>query len=183
MTVKNNDSGTNVVAAVDGFSASVNPILSALMLIRSSNNNGGKNGFSGYAQYYFTNNQFKIWWTQTVVTRDFDPAMGFVSRNDVIGTTPGIFWYYRGKKLPFKKWVRAFEPGFMPEIYHQASTGKLIETQFNMNPVWFNFQDGGYFGYLINPTFQRLTEPFDPLGITISRRRVSLCTASVLCQH
>ena len=168
LTVKNNDNGTNVVAALDGFfrlgeSHSVNS-----MLIRSSNNKGGKDGFAGYAQYYFTNNQFKIWWTQTLVTKDFDPALGFVSRSDVIGTTPGIFWYYRGNKLPFKKWIRAFEPGLMTEFYHQASTGKLLERQININPIWFNFQDGGYFGYLVNPTFQRLTEPFAPLGILIS---------------
>jgi len=168
LTVKNNENGTNVVAALDGFfrlgeSHSINS-----MLMRSSNNKGGKDGFAGYAQYYFTNNQFRIWWTQTLVTKDFDPALGFVSRSDVVGTTPGIFWYYRGNKLPFKKWIRAFEPGLMTEFYHQASTGKLIESQVNINPIWFNFQDGGYFGYLVNPTFQRLTEPFAPLGIVIS---------------
>ncbi len=168
MTIKNNSEGTNIVGAVDGFfrlgeSHSVNT-----MLIHSANNKGGKDGFAGYAQYYFTNNQWKIWWTQTVVSKNFDPAMGFVSRSDVIGTTPGIFWYYRGKKLPFRKWIRAFEPGILVEYYHQASTGKLLESQINMNPVWFNLQDGGYFGYLVNPTFQRLTEPFAPLGIVIS---------------
>jgi len=168
ITVKNNSNGTNFVGAVDGFfrlgeSHSLNT-----MLIHSSNNKGGKDGFAGYAQYYFTNNQWKIWWTQTVVTKNFDPAMGFVSRSDVIGTTPGIFWYYRGNKLPFKKWIRAFEPGILVEYYHQASTGKLLEGQVNINPVWFNFQGGGFLGYLINPTFQRLTEPFAPLGIVIS---------------
>ena len=167
VTIKNNSLGTNVVGAVDGFfrlgeSQSLNA-----MAIHSSNNKGGKEGFAGYAQYYFTNNQWKFWWTQTVVTKNFDPALGFVSRSDVIGTTPGVFWYYRGKKLPFPKWIRAFEPGFMPEFYHQASTGKLIESVVSINPIWFNFQNGGFFGYLVNPTFQQLTEPFAPLGIVI----------------
>lgn len=168
ITVKNNSDGTNVVGALDGFFRLGESHSLSTMLIHSSNNKGGKDGFAGYAQYYFTNNQVKFWWTQTVVTKDFDPALGFVSRSDVIGTTPGVFWYYRGKKLPFRKWIRAFEPGLMIEMYHQASTGKLIERQININPVWFNFQDGGYFGYLVNPTFQQLTEPFVPLGIYIS---------------
>lgn len=168
LTVKNNDTGTNVVGAVDGFFRLGESHSLSAMLIHSSNNKGGKDGFAGYAQYYFTNNQWKIWWTQTVVTKEFDPALGFVSRSDVIGTTPGIFWYYRGKKLPFPKWIRAFEPGLLTEFYHQASTGKLIESVISINPIWFNFQDGGYFGYLLNPTFQRLTEPFAPLGIVIS---------------
>ena len=168
VTIKNNSAGTNIVSAADGFfrlgkSHSLNT-----MLIHSSNNKGGKNGFAGFAQYYYTNNQWRLWWTQTVVSKNFDPAMGFVSRSDVIGTTPGVFWYYRGKKLPFKKWIRAFEPGLIVEIYHQASTGKLIERQVDINPIWFNFQGGGYLGYLVIPTFERLTEPFAPLGIVIS---------------
>lgn len=168
VTLKNSDNGTNLVTALDGFfrigeSHSLNS-----MLIRSSNSKGGADGFAGFAQYYYTNNQVKIWWTQTLVSKNFDPGMGFVSRSDVIGTTPGIFWYYRGNKLPFKKWIRAFEPGIWSEFYHQASTGKLIESQVTANPLWFNFQNGGYFGYLLNSTFQRLTEPFAPLGITIS---------------
>ena len=168
VTIKNNINGTNVVGAIDGFfrlgeSHSINT-----MFIRSANSKGGKDGFAGFAQYYFTNNQLKIWWTQTLVTKNFDPAMGFVSRSDVIGTTPGLYWYYRGNKLPFRKWIRAFEPGIITEIYHQASTGKLLERQININPIWFNFQDGSYVGYLVNPTFQRLTDPFAPVGIAIS---------------
>ena len=167
-TVKNNNDGTNVVSAADGFFRLGESHSLSTMLIHSSTSNGGKNGFSGFAQYYFTTNQVRIWWTQTLVTKDFNPEMGFVSRNDVIGTTPGIFWFYRGKKLPWRKVIRAFEPGVLTEFYHQASTGKLLESQVNMNPIWLNFQNGGYFGYLVNPTFQRLTEPFAPLGILIS---------------
>lgn len=165
MTVKNNSDGTNIVSAIDGFFRMGESHSLNTMLIHS--NTGSKNGFAGYGQYYFTSNQWKIWWTQSLVTKDFNPELGFVSRSDVIGTTPGIFWYYRGDALPFKKWIRAFEPGVFPEFYHQASTGKLTERQLTMNPIWLNFQKGGYFGYIITPTYQWLTEPFAPLGINI----------------
>jgi hypothetical protein len=165
MTIKNNSDGTNIVTAIDGFFRMGESHSLNTMLIHS--NTGSKNGFAGYGQYYYISNQWKLWWTQSVVTKDFNPELGFVSRSDVIGTTPGIFWYYRGKALPFKKWFRAFEPGVFPEFYHQASTGKLIERQLAMNPIWINFQSGGYFGYIITPTYQLLTEPFAPLGINI----------------
>ena len=168
VTMKNNADGTNLVTAIDGFFRLGDSHSLNTMLIRSSNSKGGKDGYSGYAQYYFSNNQWKIWWTQTFVSKNFDPGMGFVSRSNVIGTTPGIYWYYRGNKLPFRKWLRAFEPSILTEFYHEASTGKLLESQVNMNPVWLNFKDGGFFGYLVNPTFQRLTETFSPLGIPIS---------------
>ena len=166
MTIKNSSEGTNIVSAVDGFFRMGESHSLNTMLIHS--NTGSKNGFAGYAQYFFTDNQWKIWWTQSVVTENFNPELGFVSRSDVIGTTPGIFWYYRGKYLPFKKWIRAFEPGVFPEFYHQASTGKLTERQLTVNPIWVNFQSGGYFGYIITPTYQLLTEPFAPLGINIA---------------
>lgn len=169
MTVKNNANGTNWLGALDGFFRLSESHSISTMLVGSSNSRGGKSGMAGSAQYVYTNNQWKIWWTQTFVTKDFDPGMGFVSRSDVIGTTPGIFWYYRGDKLPMRKLIRAFEPGIMTEFYHQASTGQLIERQININPIWFNFQNGGFIGYLINPTFQRLTETFAPLGIKIGQ--------------
>lgn len=167
MTIKNQSGETNLVSAVDGFFRLGPKHSLNTMLLHSTTTQTGKQGMAGYAQYYFTTNQWKLWWTQSVVTKNFNPEMGFISRSDVIGTTPGIFWYYRGKQLPLKKLIRAFEPGIMTEFYHQASTGILLERQININPIWFNFQNGGFFGYLVNPTYQRLTETFQPLGITI----------------
>ncbi len=166
ITLRHRPEGTNIVSTVDGFvrlseSQSINTMVSH----STTTEVGQKDGFAGYAQYVYASNQWKVWWTQSLVTKNYDPSVGFVSRNDVIGTTPGVFWYYRGKQLPFRKIIRAFEPGIMTEFYHSASTGELLESQINMNPIWFNFQNGGFFGYLINPTYQKLTETFIPLGV------------------
>ena len=168
ITIKNRPGGSNVVSTIDGFfrlgeSHSLNT-----MFVHSTNTNGGKQGIAGFVQYFNSNNHYKIWWTESIVTKNFDPEMGFVSRTDVIGTTPGANWYYRGSKLPFKKILRAFEPGILPEFYHQVSTGKLIERQLYFFPVWLNLQSGAYLGYGIVPAFQLLTEPFEPLGVTIA---------------
>ncbi len=168
VTVKNRPDRTNVVSTIDGFfrlgeTQSINSFV-----MHSTDGKAGKQGFAAIAQYINATNNYKIWLTQSVVTKNFNPEMGFVARKDVIGTTPGINWYYRGKLLPFKKFIRAFEPGFLPEFYWQASTGKLIESQLPFFPVWLNFQNGGYLGYSINPVYQNLTEAFEPLGISFS---------------
>ena len=167
VTIKNSAKGTNIVSTADGFfrlgeSHSLNA-----MVVHSATTNTGNQGFAGIAQYIYSTNKTKIWWTESVVTKNFDPQTGFVSRTDVVGTTPGVNWYYRGKLLPFKKVIRAFEPGFLPEFYHQASTGKLVERDVILFPVWLNFQSGAFLGYEITPAFQRLTETFQPLGLTI----------------
>ena len=168
LTVKNRPDGSNIVSTIDGFfrlseSHSLNTLIS-----QSTSTNTGKKGLSAYAQYFYVSNQFKIWWTQSIVTKDYNPELGFVSRNDVIGTTPGIFWWYRGKYVPFKKILRAWEPSIFPEFYHQVSTGQLIERTWTIYPVWLNFQSGAYFGYSLTPTYQKLTEVFEPLNVKIN---------------
>ena len=70
--------------------------------------------------------------------------------------------------MPFKKILRAFEPGILPEFYYQASTGKFIERDLPIWPIWLNFQSGAFLGYGFTPTFQRLITPFQPLGVTIN---------------
>jgi Domain of unknown function (DUF5916) len=166
-TVKNSSSGSNIVSTLDGFFRVGESNSMNVLLMHSISTNSKKQGYSGIAQYYHSTNNFKVWWTESVVTKDFNPEMGFVSRFDVLGTTPGANWYYRGKWLPFKKWLRAFEPGFLPEFYHQASTGKFIEKDLTLFPVWLNFQSGAYFGYGVTPSFLQLTSPFQPLGVNI----------------
>lgn len=167
VTAKNNSLGHNIVSTVDGFFRLSESHQLNTMLSHSTTSATGKQGFSGFAQYYYVNNQWKFWWTQSFVTKDYNPETGFVSRNDVIATTPGVFWYYRGKHLPLPKLIRAFEPGAWFEMYHQASTGILTERTVSANPVWFNFQKGGFIGYIINHNYQQLTETFSPLGIDI----------------
>lgn len=168
VTVKNHPDGTNVVSTLDGFFRLGETHSLTAMAMHSSSQYLGKQGFAGIAQYYNSTNNYKIWWTESVVTKDFNPEMGFVARTDIVGTTPGMNWYYRGSWLPFKKVIRAFEPGFLPEFYHSISTGKLIERQLTLFPLWLNLQNGGWLGYSVNPSFQRLIgEPFTPLGVTI----------------
>ena len=166
-TIKNEARGSSVENTIDGFfrmgeANSLNTILT-----HSYSTITGKSGFAGAAQYYYSTNTWKIWCTESLVTKDFNPEMGFVSRGDVFATTPGIFYYYRGNKLPLKKYLLEFGPSISPEIYVQASTGKRIQTTWYIFPVWFNLKSGAYIGYGLLPNYQNLTTPFQPLGITI----------------
>ncbi len=154
------------VGATDGFFRLSEAASLSYMVMGSVSGRPNDQGFAGYAQYFRRTNRLISWWTQSIVTQNFNPAVGFVSRNNVIATTPGFFFLERGPWMP--KWLRGFEPGLMIEMYNRATTGELIEFQFNSNPIWLNFQNGAYFGILINPTYQKLGDTDDrPLGITI----------------
>jgi len=165
--VKNQPGGSNITSALDGFFRLGGAHSLSTMLIHSATTQTGKNGIAGFAQYFYSTNKWKVWLTETMVTRDFNPELGFVSRSDIIGSTPGIYRFFRGDRLPFKKWLRAFEPGISAEFYHQASSGRLIERQLTLNPVYLNLQSGGYLGYDFTSVYQHLGEPFEPLGIAI----------------
>jgi hypothetical protein len=94
--------------------------------------------------------------------------MGFISRTDVIATTPGMNYFYRGKLLPFKSFLLAYNPGILPEIYYTTSTGKFAEANVPAFPVWFVFKNGGFIGYGVDAFWENLTSTFSPLNVNIA---------------
>ncbi|MCY7349524.1 MAG: carbohydrate binding family 9 domain-containing protein [Cytophagaceae bacterium] len=172
LTMKNTAAYTNLTGSVDGFFR-LRPSLSLTTMVSLSGNTASPtgtppgNGFFGYYQLYNRSNQWVWWVNQAITTKNYNPEVGFVSRANVVETTPGFYWLGRGKFLP--AWIRATEPGGFVLTYHQASTGRLIERQYNLNPLWFMLQSGGYLGGFINGYYQRLDEPFSPVGIAIAR--------------
>lgn len=174
LTVRNEALYTNLTGSVDAFFR-LTPSFSLSTMTSVSGYSGTLGGpsgaalpgrgFFGYYQFFKRSNSWIWWMNQAVVTKTYNPEVGFVSRSNVVETTPGFYWLYRGKALP--KWVRAFEPGGYVLTYHQASTGRLIERQYNINPIWFMLQSGGYIGTFHNGYYQRLDEPFSPVGLKI----------------
>jgi hypothetical protein len=130
-----------------------------------------QSGFAGSAQFFHANNQWKLWWTQSIVTKNYNPEIGFVSRNDVIATTPGIFYYNREKLVPLKKIFRSYEPSLLLETYHQASTKILTESSVGLSPFWYILQSGGFIGHVFTFFGQNLLEPFSPLRVKIDTGR------------
>lgn len=168
VTLKQQPGASNIESTVDGFfrldeSHSVNAILT-----QTTSTANGQSGFGGIVQYFNNTNNHEIWLTQSVITKNFDPQMGFISRTDVIATTPGMNYFYRGKLIPFKKYILAYSPGILPELYFTASTRKFSEADLPFFPVWFNFKNGGFLGYGMVSVWQHLTALFSPLNVNIA---------------
>jgi hypothetical protein len=157
---------TNVVAGMDGFFR-FNKANSLTGMVLRSGTNGDAGGFGGYGQYLHTTNKIQAWWTETIVTKNFKPEMGFASRYDVVATTPGVFASLRGPLLPMKKIIRAYRPGATAEWYHRASTKKLVEREIKIFPLWVDFQSGAYVNMSLSHVDQKLDAVFAPLGVSI----------------
>jgi len=168
VTLKEQPGAANIESTVDGFfrigqSNSINAIVT-----QSTTTNTGQRGFGGIVQYFNNTNSHEIWLTESVITKNFDPQMGFISRSDVIATTPGANYFYRGNLLPFKSFLLAYSPGILPELYYTASTGKFSEADLPVFPIWLNFKDGGFIGYGFESVWQHLTATFSPLNVNIA---------------
>jgi hypothetical protein len=162
----------NTVGVTDGFfrlgnASSVN----GMMMV--STNTTGRSGQAGFVQYLYTSNTLQGWWTQSLITENFTPETGFISRKNVIATTPGLNANLRGNWLPFKKKLRAYKPSMSAEFYHQASSGILVERELKFTPVWFELQSGGYLGYSVSTFHQNLLTYFTPLEIMIPSGKYS----------
>ena len=64
--------------------------------------------------------------------------MGFVLRSNIIESSTVFYWLIRKKYL--SKFIRVFEPRAFYMNYYYVSTGKLIEEQRNINPIWFCYK-------------------------------------------
>lgn len=179
-TIKHSATNTNLVGAIDGlFRLDAHQTIST-MLSLSNDRKSDQTGLSGYIQYYYTSNHFKFWLTESIVQKEYHPAIGFVSRKNILATTPGINWFYRGRLLPFKNQIRGFYPGIAMELYHDLTTKKITERQIFINPIWLAFHNNGYLGYSIYPTYQNLESIFSPLGIKIAQGAYSYVRQQVL---
>ncbi|MGS2765171.1 DUF5916 domain-containing protein [Sinomicrobium sp. M5D2P9] len=153
--------------AIDGFFRlnahhSINTMVSLTGVKERKNT-----GWAGYFQYEYNSDRIKAWWTSTLISENFDPKSGFISRRDVIATTPGIEFSLRGKWLPFNKVIRDYEPGLLAELYHESSTGNILEQKISFTPLSFNFIKGGKTGVSYFYNYQNIAEEFSPVGIGI----------------
>lgn len=152
-TWKNDAIHDNFTGSVDGFFR-LNESTSINTMAMFSEGTNDKSGFAGHYQLSHKGIKWNYFLTQNLVSKAFNPEMGFVARPDVIENSVGAYWLNRGKWLP--KYIRSFEPGGYYLNYYSTTTGKLIEEQFNTNPIWFTFQSGAGAGLFTNTFYQFL---------------------------
>ncbi|WP_257667068.1 carbohydrate binding family 9 domain-containing protein [Parapedobacter tibetensis] len=153
--------------AIDGFFR-LNPQHSINAMISLTGDKAGNNmGWAGYVQYEYKSDRINAWLASTWISDKFDPKSGFISRRNIIATMPGVELSLREKWLPFKRVVRDYEPGIFAEIYHEASTGNILEQKIAISPLSFNFIKGGKMGVSYSYNYQRIAEDFSPVGLAI----------------
>jgi hypothetical protein len=165
-TTKSSPSAVQSTGAVDAFIRFNDKFSFSSMGTITQDSRTGDQGLAEYTQFIYNGNFFRGYWTQTLVSDKYNPAMGFVSRRGILSNSQGFDFNVRGKWLP--SFIRSWGPGIYTEVYHSLKTGRIIEQRALSGPLWFDLQNGGILGGYIEASNQNLEETFSPVGIDIA---------------
>ncbi|MCL9968790.1 MAG: carbohydrate binding family 9 domain-containing protein [Aquirufa antheringensis] len=165
VTTKSSPSNVATTGAVDAFIRFNDKFSFSGMGTMTQDSRNSQQGFAEYGQFLYKDNLVTLYWTHTVVSDDYNPEMGFVSRKNVLSNSQGVDFNVRGKWLP--TFIRFWQPGIYTEVYHSLKTGNIVEQKLVSGPLWFNLQNGGILGGYIDASVQNLEEDFNPVGIRI----------------
>lgn len=164
-TYAGTENGNSFTWGADGFFR-LNKYLSIQTMATATHNQRQKSGYAGFVQTIYKSNKWVAHYTQSIVTENYSPAAGFVAQTNLIGTSIEAWPEIQGKWLP--KFSRYFEPGFAMEMFHSATSGQLQQFNCTFFPLYSDFNNGGYAGLFITPTYQRLENTFTPLRSEIN---------------
>jgi hypothetical protein len=159
-------SGTrSATAVVDAFTR-VGPATALSAMVSASTPHAGRgHGAAGFVRISHDDGRLWAGFTGAVVTRDYDPAAGFVSRRDVVMTNPFVAYSWRPAWKP--KWLRHVLPYAATNVYHSASDGRVMES-FTEAYVDFHFHNGALIYPDVQHFRQRLETSFEPVrGVSI----------------
>lgn len=165
VTTKSSPSNVATTGAVDAFIRFNDKFSFSGMGTLTQDSRNSQQGFAEYGQFLYKDNLVTLYWTHTVVSDNYNPEMGFVSRKNVLSNSQGVDFNVRGKWLP--TFIRFWQPGVYTEVYHSLKTGNIVEQKLVSGPLWFNLQNGGILGGYIDASVQNLEEEFNPVGIRI----------------
>jgi hypothetical protein len=166
VTTKSSPTSVQSTGAIDAFVRFTDKFSFSGMATITQDSRTGEQGLAEFSQFLYKGNVTTAYWTQTLVSDQYNPAMGFVSRRNILSNSQGIDFNVRGSWLP--SFIRNWGPGIYTELYHSLKTGNLVEQRFLSGPLWFNLQNGGTIGGYIEASAQNLEEAFSPVGIKIN---------------
>jgi len=114
VTSKQSISKQQSTAALDAFFRFNQKLSFSGMATITQDNRANQDGLAAYGQLLYTTNLYTAYWTNTWVTENYNPAMGFVSRRNITSNAIGIDMNVRKAWMP--SWVRSWEPGVYTEF-------------------------------------------------------------------
>jgi hypothetical protein len=160
----------NSVATVDSF-LRLGPTVYARGMLSGSHSSGARgDGLAASLDLAKEGNWGKLWLTEEYIGPRYEAGTGFVSRPDLVRTSPGLNLDARPRWKP--RFVRRFVWNTFANVYHRASDGRFQEARWYVPLLGVGFDRGGWLLTHLVPNWQELERPFSPLpGLRIEPGR------------
>ncbi|MEO0996788.1 MAG: DUF5916 domain-containing protein [Pseudomonadota bacterium] len=155
----------NLTLTLDGLwrprqSAGVQAMLSG------SRDDATGDGFAGQLWAYYENNLLYAGFLQ-YFNKDYNPGVGLeILDTNYVMYSPAISFDFRSERLP--RSVRSFAPSASAFIYRSSDDGDLLFGYAPLRPVRVEFHNGAQVDLIVEPNWQRLEQPFAPVGLEIA---------------
>jgi hypothetical protein len=158
----------NTSATITGFNRFSNK-LSLKYNISGTKTTGNfkDDGAAMFTSLDYNSNNFTLLWNTGYISKNYNPQMGFVSRNNFIKNY--VDAYFTKRKLKwFPKFLRSWEPGVEVDVYQNPNNLKLQEAYIAPYPGYFIFNNGTKIIVRAILNWQNLPVNFNPIGVEIA---------------
>ena len=172
-----------LVGSLDGFkrvNERVN-LQAFVSMVRATGVGSARDGYAAFVRLANETGTASWFFTAGMITKDYDPATGFVSRTDVTMVRPVFHYDWRPTWRP--DWMRGIVWNLDHQLFNSTTTGKLSDAYADWGAT-LTFQSGATVVLNVNATAQRPTASFSPVtGVTVpvgqyDYARVGLTTQS-----
>ncbi|MBV6644048.1 MAG: carbohydrate binding family 9 domain-containing protein [Cyclobacteriaceae bacterium] len=157
----------NTTLTIDGFVRPKDTWSISYMISGSRDNSDDTLGVASRISLKNRTNQYYLGYITDLVSEQYNPDMGFVFQKNVVRHSPGGYYIWRPKNIP---WIRRSDPGVFFNLNHDfKDLGQFQQANIYIFPVYTWFKDNSFIEISFTPTWQNINFDFDPLGIQIEQ--------------
>jgi hypothetical protein len=154
----------NLTYTIDGFWRP-NQAVGVQAMVSASDDEQAGSGIGSQLWAFYENNWLYAGLLE-YFNRDYLPGVGLeILDTNYVMHSPAVILDLRPDRLP--AFVRSYNPGVEAYIFQSSDDGDLLFGYAPIIPAKFIFQNGAQIGLVVEPNWQRLDEPFFPVGIEI----------------
>lgn len=161
----NQSANDNVTYTIDGLWRP-NQTFGLQAMVSASHDDVVGNGIGGQLWAYYENNWLYAGWLE-YYNKDYEPGIGLeILDTNYVMHSPALSLDLRPDWLPDS--VRSFNPSVTAYVFESSDNGDLLFAYAPIQPIRLHFQNGGQFGLVVEPNWQRLERSFFPAGIEVA---------------
>ena len=159
------DANENITVTIDGLWRPQQSY-GVQAMVSTSHDDVSGDGIGAQVWAFYENNLVYLGLLE-YFNRDYNPGIGLeILDTNYMMHSPAVSFDIRSQRLP--GFIRSFNPGAEAYVFQDSDDGDLLFAYAPIRPFRVHFQNGAQIGVFVEPNWQRLEDPFFPVGIEIA---------------